>query len=126
MLLSNKAILPILWEMFPGHPNLLACYRSPDQFGSDAYVRKPTSGREGCNVRIVEAGKTIAESDGNYGDGDYIYQEYAPPPCFQGSFYPNIGSWIVGGTAHGMGIREDDNLIIGNLSRFVPHFFTEE
>src|SRR5262249_12126833 len=23
MILSNKAILPILWELFPGHPNLL-------------------------------------------------------------------------------------------------------
>jgi glutathionylspermidine synthase len=26
MLLSNKGILPILWELFPGHPNLLECH----------------------------------------------------------------------------------------------------
>ena len=24
MLLSNKGILPILWELYPNHPNLLA------------------------------------------------------------------------------------------------------
>jgi glutathionylspermidine synthase len=34
MLLSNKAILPILWEMFPGHPNLLAC-----QFSTIGFLR---------------------------------------------------------------------------------------
>ena len=26
LILGNKAILPLLWEMFPGHPNLLAAY----------------------------------------------------------------------------------------------------
>jgi len=29
MLLSNKAILPVMWEMFPGHPNLLAASFEP-------------------------------------------------------------------------------------------------
>ena len=26
LILGNKAILPLLWEMFPGHENLLAAY----------------------------------------------------------------------------------------------------
>lgn len=26
LILGNKAILPLLWEMFPGHPNLVAAY----------------------------------------------------------------------------------------------------
>ena len=26
LVLGNKAILPVLWEMFPGHPNLLPSY----------------------------------------------------------------------------------------------------
>src|SRR5205823_12933913 len=29
MLLSNKAILPLLWELFPGHPNLLRADLAP-------------------------------------------------------------------------------------------------
>jgi len=37
--------------------------------------------------------------------------------------YPVIGSWVVDGTAHGMGIRESDGPITDNLSRFVPHMF---
>ena len=31
MLLSNKAILPILWELFPDHPNLLPAYFDPSE-----------------------------------------------------------------------------------------------
>jgi glutathionylspermidine synthase len=40
----------------------------------------------------------------------------------EGSF-PLIGSWMVNGWACGMGIREDQTPITGNLSRFVPHIF---
>ncbi|MGB7443187.1 MAG: glutathionylspermidine synthase family protein [Coleofasciculaceae cyanobacterium] len=29
LILSNKAILPILWELFPNHPNLLPSYYDP-------------------------------------------------------------------------------------------------
>ncbi|STW03551.1 glutathionylspermidine synthase [Klebsiella pneumoniae subsp. rhinoscleromatis] len=29
-IISNKALLPMLWEMFPNHPNLLAAYFSED------------------------------------------------------------------------------------------------
>lgn len=124
MLLANKHMLTILWELFPGHENLLASYSAPDASLGSTYVRKPVLGREGSNVQIIRDGSLIASSDGPYADGDYIYQEYAPPPCFQGSFYPNLGVWMINGTCHGMGIREDDSLIIGNMSRFVPHVFS--
>ena len=30
MLLSNKGLLPILWELFPGHENLLPCHDRPE------------------------------------------------------------------------------------------------
>ena len=26
LILSNKALLPLLWEMFPNHPNLIPAY----------------------------------------------------------------------------------------------------
>jgi glutathionylspermidine synthase len=32
-----------------------------------------------------------------------------------------LGSWVIGGEPAGLGIREDDGLITGNFSRFVPH-----
>jgi glutathionylspermidine synthase len=34
-----------------------------------------------------------------------------------------VGSWTVNGWSCGVGIREDEGLITGNLSRFVPHVF---
>jgi len=30
MILSSKGALALLWEFFPGHPNLLACYFEGD------------------------------------------------------------------------------------------------
>jgi len=44
MLLSNKGILPILWELFPGHDNLLECYFDSPNNLTD-YVRKPLLSR---------------------------------------------------------------------------------
>ena len=35
--------------------------------------------------------------------------------------YPIIGSWIIGGEAGGIGIRENCTEITDNLSAFVPH-----
>jgi glutathionylspermidine synthase len=49
MLLSNKGLLPILWELFPGHPNLLPAYEEAAPLGG-RYIRKPRLGREGSNV----------------------------------------------------------------------------
>jgi glutathionylspermidine synthase len=122
MILSNKGILPILWEMFPGHPNLLPAYRDEVLFkpGVDAYVVKPLLSREGANVRIVSPWHAQAETGGDYGEEGFIYQEYAALPDF-GGHHPVIGSWIIGQEAAGMGIRESTGPITDNLSRFVPH-----
>ena len=115
MLLSNKAILSVLWEMFPGHPNLLPASR--DRAAIDgACVEKPIYGREGADVRSVRAHETVA------GRGDRIYQALAPLPVFDG-WHALVGSWIVGGKPAGMGIREDRQPITRNTSRFVPHYF---
>lgn len=119
MLLSNKAILPILWELFPGHPNLLRAEFEP--FG-DTFVVKPILSREGANVAILERGRQIAATGGDYGDGPKIFQAYQPLPRFAGKSAV-LGSWLVHGEACGLGIREDDGPITGNLSRFVPHYF---
>lgn len=118
MLLSNKTILTILWELYPDHPNLLRAEMTPF---SDSFVRKPCLGREGANVQIVFDRREIAQTEGVYG-GPYVYQEIFPLPRFDGNF-PVLGSWIVGDTACGMGIRESSELVTRNTSRFVPHLF---
>ncbi len=121
MLLSNKALLVLLWEMSYGHPNLLPAYFTPQKFGGD-YVKKPLLSREGSNVTIRTRGVVRAQP-GDYGAEGFVYQAVAPLPAFDGR-YPVIGSWIVGEEAAGIGIREDDSPITRNSSRFVPHYFT--
>jgi glutathionylspermidine synthase len=122
-MLSNKGILPLLWEMFPNHPNLLPAYFEDDanaeKLGA-SFVRKPLYSREGANVTMVSAGMTLDQQPGPYGSEGFIRQAFAPLPCFADQ-YPVIGSWIVGERACGLSIREDENPITGNSSRFVPH-----
>jgi len=120
MLLSNKGLLPILWELFPGHPNLLPAYFDAQKLTGD-YVEKPLLSREGANVTIHRGGETIAAA-GDYGEEGRIYQQYTPVPRF-GDDYATIGAWIVGDQPAGIGLREDVSPITCNTSRFVPHYF---
>lgn len=118
MILSNKAILPILWELFPNHEYLLPAYFT--DHGMKSYVRKPILGREGANIDIVSDGKSLLQTEGQYGEEGYVYQELFTLPDYDKHF-PVIGSWVIGQEAAGIGIREADGLVTGNTSRFVPH-----
>jgi glutathionylspermidine synthase len=120
MILSNKGILPILWELNPRHPNLLEASFDPGHF-RDNYVSKPLLSREGGNISIHRNG-TAQEYEGTYGGKGTVFQELARIPCFSGN-YPVIGSWIIHGEPAGIGIREDLNEVTTNTSRFVPHLF---
>jgi len=119
-IISNKMILCVLHELFPRSPYILPCTTTRPVSGD--YVEKPIYSREGANVDIWVNGKSVEKTDGEYGSEGYVYQQYAPLPNFEGN-YPVIGSWLIGGEAAGMGIRESDDLITGNTSRFVPHYF---
>jgi len=122
-ILSNKGILPLLWEMFPNHPNLLPAYFEDDPNASrlgTSFVRKPLYSREGANVALVSAGATLVEQEGPYGAEGFIRQAFASLPDFSGR-YPVLGSWLVDHTPCGLSIREDENPITGNTSRFLPH-----
>jgi glutathionylspermidine synthase len=121
MILSNKAVLPMLWELNPGHPNLLPAFRTAQAFKDQPYVQKALYGREGANVRIVHP-DCPEDSPGPYGREGYIYQAYTKLPSF-GGHHPVLGVWIVGGQACGMGIREDASRITKSTSCYVPHYF---
>jgi glutathionylspermidine synthase len=122
-ILSNKGILPLLWAMFPNHPNLLPAYFDDDPAAAGlgtSYVRKPIYSREGANVTLVSGGSAVDAQPGPYGAEGFIRQALAPLPNFSDQ-YPVLGSWLVGEVPCGLSIREDDGPITGNLSRFVPH-----
>ncbi len=120
MVLSNKGILAILWDLFPGHANLLPAYLDEPR-GMFEYVKKPLLSREGANV-TVHTMKEHLESTGEYGAEGYVFQQLAPIPTFDGQ-RPVLGSWIIGQEAAGMGVREAEGWVTGNTSRFVPHLF---
>jgi glutathionylspermidine synthase len=62
MLLSNKAILPLLWQLFPDHPNLLRASFCAEDFAGQPHARKPFFSREGANVALtLPDGQTLAE-----------------------------------------------------------------
>jgi glutathionylspermidine synthase len=122
-ILSNKGILPLLWEMFPDHPNLLPAFfeDDPNAAGLGAsFVRKPLYSREGANVALISDGVTVVEQQGPYGAEGFIRQAFAPLPNFSQQ-YPVLGSWLIDHTPCGLSIREDENPITGNTSRFLPH-----
>ncbi|MFB7912388.1 glutathionylspermidine synthase family protein [Streptomyces sp. NPDC056061] len=126
MLLSNKALLAILWELYPGHPNLLASYldgprelaeREPGTGAGAAagYVSKPLLGREGAGVSVHGPGSPAVLRD-----EPCCYQELAPLPDFDGNRVV-LGAWVVEDEAAGLGIRESEGPVTDEYARFLPH-----
>ncbi len=118
MILSNKAILPILWELYPNSEYLLPAYFEVQDLKD--YVKKPILSREGANIELVKHYGTIEKTEGEYGTEGFIYQQLFELPEFDNN-YPVLGSWIIGQEPAGLGIREANTLITDNKSRFVPH-----
>jgi glutathionylspermidine synthase len=118
MLLSNKTILAILWELFPDNKYLLETSFEPL---SGDFVRKPILSREGSNIEIVTQDPNAQmATEGPYFNQPCIYQSYHPLFRSEAGFAV-LGSWIIGDRACGMGIREDVQAITHNTSRFLPH-----
>ena len=120
MLLSNKGILPILWELYPNHELLLeAHFDGPHNLRN--YVRKPLHSREGANITMVRDNATVAFTGGPY-NGPQMYQALAPEAVFN-QRHAVLGLWMIDQECCGLGIRESSGPITDNLSSFVPHYF---
>lgn len=120
-MLSTKALLPLLWAVHAGHPNLLAAFFDHDPAAAALVdpVRKPLFSREGANVSLVRDGVKTS-TDGPYGGEGFVLQQAAD--LFRSpNGYAVLGSWIVGDVPRGLGIREDASPITTDRSRFVPH-----
>lgn len=128
MLLSNKGLLPILWEMFPNHELLLESHFEGCPSSLSDYVRKPLHSREGANIIMVRHGATVAATGGRY-EGPGILQALARTKPFPDNLkpgqmrHPVLGLWMIDQQCSGLGIRESSGLITDNLSSFVPHYF---
>ncbi|MFD6249408.1 glutathionylspermidine synthase family protein [Streptomyces roseolus] len=117
MLLSNKALLAVLWELYPGHPNLLPAYLDgPRELAATTgWAAKPLLGREGAGVTLHEPGSEVAVRD-----EPCCYQGLAPLPDFDGN-RTLLGAWVVEDEAAGLGIRESAGPVTDEYARFLPH-----
>ena len=130
MLLSNKGILPILWELYPGHELLLEAQATTSVSGlrpAPGWIRKPMHSREGSNVTLTNADGTSVATSGPYTDRLCIDQRLGPRTTFRDDSgevrWPVLGLWMIDQECCGLGIREDAGPVTGNLSSFVPHWF---
>jgi glutathionylspermidine synthase len=124
LLLSTKALLPVLWEMFPGHPNLVPAYFDEPR-DLEEWVAKPLHGREGDNITLHTRDAPDVTMGGGYGAEGYVFQQYVELPNLDGNNVV-LGSWIVDGQAAGMIVRESDGPITDYFSRVAPHAISDQ
>ena len=132
ILLSNKGILPLLWQRYPDHPNLLPAFfeTASTQPLTAGWVRKPLFSREGANVELIRSNGDMIAAQGPYNDGRYVRQALHELPTFRDQqshqeAYCMLGSWVVGDAAAGICIREDATLITKDTARFLPHIILD-
>jgi glutathionylspermidine synthase len=123
MLLSNKALLPILWELHPDHPLLLPAYFSVEPLcsqGISRWVEKPFFGREGAGISLMDRGNKIEAGSAGHEGEPIVYQKHAN--LFSSNRQHFVwGLWMIGDECRGLSARGDSSPITGNLSRFFPH-----
>lgn len=123
MMLSNKGLLPILWELNPGHPLLLPAASSREDLramGVTRWVEKPHFGREGGGVTVYDHGAAVARGAAVTAAGPLVYQQRAGLFTARERHFV-WGLWMVGDECRGLSARGDRSPVTGNLSRFYPH-----
>lgn len=127
ILLSNKSLLPELWQRHKNHPLLLASYFDRNQFATNNdFIKKPIFSREGANVSSTNPLDSRNKdyelyADNLYDSTGYILQKDAQIKL-QDGYTPIVGSWVVGDEPCGINIREDIGFT-RNTSAFVSHIF---
>ena len=104
LLLASPALYAVLWELFPGHPNLLPAYLDSPRDLTD-YETLPLPSVNG-----------------------FCYRMSSPLPTFDGQGVA-MSSWVTTdldgkGRAVGAGFRESRGPTMAGYTRFVPHVVT--
>jgi len=118
LLFQSKALLKILWNLYPNHPLLLETSYEP--LKDKACVAKPIFGREGESVRILSEDGTLNDgSEGAYDNHKMVYQAYTELPVdSEGQSYQ--AGVFYAYEACALGFRRGGK-ILDNMSKFVGH-----
>ena len=118
LMFQSKGFMKILWDLYPNHPLLLETSFEP--LVGKKQVEKRCFGREGANVKIINADQSIDEqTSGDYEGHKAIYQEYVEfPKDSNGNSY-QAGVFFAY-EACGLGFRRGGK-ILNNMSKFVGH-----
>jgi len=118
LMFQSKAMLKILWDLYPNHPLLLESSFEP--LTGKKQVAKPIFGREGESVTILNAdGSTAASIEGDYDNHKMVYQSYTELPKDEEGASYQAGLFFAYEPC-AVGFRKG-GLILDNMSKFVGH-----
>ncbi|HSG89258.1 MAG TPA: bifunctional glutathionylspermidine amidase/synthase [Pseudomonadales bacterium] len=117
---SNKAILPILWQLFPNHPFLLeSAFEITDALRERGYVSKPIAGRCGHNITMTGRNdERVAETGGRFERQDMVHQELFPLPVIDGD-HVQVCTFTVSGAWSASCLRIDASPVIKSESDLI-------
>ena len=110
---SNKAILPVLWMLFPDHPYLLEShFELTPALQKAGYVSKPIVGRCGANISLYDRESNLMEeTHGQFAAQDQIYQALWKLPDVSG-YRAQVCTFSTAGHFAGSCMRVDSGLVI--------------
>jgi len=122
LMFQSKAMMKILWDMYPNHPLLLETSFEP--LVNTKQVEKRCFGREGANIAIVNADNSLdMKTDGEYEGYKAIYQEFYEFNQDKEGAYYQAGVFYAY-EACALGFRKGGK-ILDNMSKFVGHIIEE-
>lgn len=103
---GNKAILPVLWSLFPHHRYLLDTdFAVNEELAKTGYAIKPISGRCGSNIDLVSHhDEVLDKTSGKFVNRKNIYQQLWCLPNVAGK-YIQVCTFTVGGNYGGANQR---------------------
>ncbi|WP_130979749.1 bifunctional glutathionylspermidine amidase/synthase [Klebsiella pneumoniae] len=118
---GNKAILPVLWSLFPHHRYLLDTdFEVNDELAKTGYAVKPISGRCGNNIDLIgPQDELLDKTSGQFVDRKNIYQQLWCLPKVDGK-YIQVCTFTVGGNYGGTCLRGDSSLVVKKESDIEP------
>ncbi len=118
---SNKAILPVLWSLFPHHRYLLdADFELNAELEQSGYAVKPIAGRCGNNIGLIShEDRVLDETSGKFAEQKNIYQQLWCLPKVAGR-YIQLCTFTVGGHYGGVCVRSETGLVIKKESDIDP------